>query len=51
MNVWSDNRDRRKWYYLDMQEATNSHAYTRDKKGKESWVKLRTDPDWTSYED
>ena len=51
MNVWSDNRDTGKWYYLDIQEATNSHAYTRDKKGKESWVKLRTDPDWTSYED
>ena len=51
MNVWSDNRDTGKWYYLDIQEATNSHAYTRDKKDKESWVKLRTDPDWTSYED
>ena len=51
MNVWSDNRDTGKWYYLDIQEATNSHAYTRDKKGKESWVKMRTDPDWTSYED
>lgn len=51
MNVWSDNRDSKKWYYLDMQEASNSHAYTRDKKDVESWVKLRTDPDWTSYED
>lgn len=51
MNVWIDNLDSGKWYYLDIQEATNSHTYTRDKNDIESWVKMRTDPDWTSYED
>lgn len=28
MTVWPDNMDETKWYYLDLQEATNSHEYT-----------------------
>ena len=27
MLVWPDNMDQTKWYYADMQEATNSHTY------------------------
>ena len=30
MNKWTDNMDTSKWYYLDVQEATNSHDYTWD---------------------
>lgn len=28
MAVWPDNQDPAAWYYLDIQEATNSHKYT-----------------------
>ncbi|MDL2288186.1 S-layer homology domain-containing protein, partial [Oscillospiraceae bacterium OttesenSCG-928-F05] len=31
MTVWPDNRDSSKWYYLDIQEASNSHDYVWDK--------------------
>ena len=34
------------WYYLDVQEAANSHTYTRRTNGYESWNKLTTDPSW-----
>lgn len=34
------------WYYLDVQEAANSHTYTRRTNGYESWDKLTTDPNW-----
>ena len=39
MKTWSDNARTSEWYYLDVQEATNSHTYT--KSGSyESWKKL-----------
>lgn len=28
MTTWPDNMDQTKWYYLNIQEATNSHEYT-----------------------
>lgn len=34
------------WYYLDVQEAANSHTYTRKTNGYEYWNKLITDPSW-----
>lgn len=34
------------WYYLDVQEAANSHAYTRKTNGYEYWNKLIADPSW-----
>ena len=30
MKTWKDNADTARWYYLDVQEATNSHDYTWD---------------------
>ena len=40
MKTWSDNANTGAWYYLDVQEATNSHTYT--KSGThETWKKLR----------
>ncbi len=49
MNSWPDNRPT-DWYYLDVQEATNSHEYTRkDDAIHEHWVTLMKDPDWTQY--
>ena len=41
------------WYYIAVQEATNSHTYERsatEKNGDEQWVSLRDNIDWTKYE-
>ncbi|MBQ7921381.1 MAG: S-layer homology domain-containing protein [Clostridia bacterium] len=50
MVVWPDNMDTEKWYYLMVQEATNSHYYERKVNGYEYWLELREVPDWTIYE-
>ena len=47
MKTWSDNTAD-KWYYLDVQEATNSHSYTI--KDSEKWTALNADPNWSLYE-
>ena len=39
MKTWRDNANVNAWYYLDVQEATNDHTYT--KSGThETWKKL-----------
>ena len=50
MNIWTDNMDTSKWYYLDVQEATNSHGYTRKTFNYELWRQMLNDPDWSRYE-
>ena len=50
MNIFNDNLDTAKWYYLDVQEAANSHDFIRKANGYEMWKKLRTDPDWKALE-
>lgn len=50
MNTWTDNLDTSKWYYLDVQEATNSHGYTRKTFNYELWRQMLPDPDWSRYE-
>ena len=50
MNKWTDNLDTSKWYYLDVQEATNSHGYTRKTFNYELWRQMIPDPDWSRYE-
>lgn len=47
MKTWSDNTAD-KWYYLDVQEATNSHSYA--VKDSEKWTALNADPNWSLYE-
>ena len=47
MKTGSDNTAD-KWYYLDVQEATNSHSYT--VKDSEKWTALNADPNWSLYE-
>ena len=47
MKTWIDNTSD-KWYYLDVQEATNSHSYA--VKGSETWTALTSDPNWSLYE-
>ena len=49
MNVWPDCNPG-DWFYLAVQEATNSHDFE-DKAGNyETWTKLMKNPDWTRYE-
>ena len=49
MNVWPDNQPGA-WYYLAVQEATNSHDFNRKGDVHEHWTKLTADPDWTKYQ-
>lgn len=50
MNKWSDNMDVDAWYYLAVQEATNSHDYRRKTSSYEHWLRMLEDPNWASYE-
>ncbi len=43
----SDNSDTSAWYYLAVQEATNSHYYDIKENKHEKWSKLRETRDWT----
>ena len=48
MKTWKDNANTGAWYYLDVQEATNSHSYTVNP--TEYWTGLEADPNWAQYE-
>ena len=51
MMVWSDNENPNAWYYFAIQEAGNSHEYTRKNDGKyEIWDALLPNKDWTIFE-
>ena len=50
MIKWSDNSDTSAWYYLTVQEATNSHYYDLKENKHEKWSKLRETRDWTELE-
>ena len=50
MIKWSDNSDTSAWYYLAVQEATNSHYYDLKANKHEKWSKLRETRDWTELE-
>ena len=50
MIKWSDNSDTSAWYYLAVQEATNSHYYDIKENKHEKWSKLRETRDWTKLE-
>ncbi len=49
MKVWPDNADTA-WYYVAVQEATNSHTYERVNEFNEKWLELTENRDWTVYE-
>ncbi len=48
MRVWSDNQPGT-WYYFAVQEATNSHEYTRPD-AHEDWTEITADPNWERYQ-
>lgn len=51
MTVWTDNANPNAWYYLAVQEATNSHYYKFKTNSKyEKWTELRETRDWTQLE-
>lgn len=50
MRIWTDNQDKSAWYYLDVQEATNSHDFARRTNKAEHWTRLVPPRDWTVYE-
>ena len=51
MTVWTDNANPKAWYYLAVQEATNSHYYEfKTNSPYEKWTELRETRDWTQLE-
>ena len=49
MNVWPDCNPG-DWFYLTVQEATNSHDFEHKAGNYETWTGMNKDPDWTRYE-
>ena len=49
MKTWKDNADTARWYYLDVQEATNSHTYQMGKR-VETWNDKLPQRDWAALE-
>ena len=49
MNVWPDCNPS-DWFYLAVQEATNSHDFKHKAGNYETWTGMNTDPNWTRYE-
>lgn len=51
MKTWPDNKDEQKWYYLDIQEASNSHLYERIGETMiERWLAIIDDIPWSEIE-
>lgn len=49
MTLWPDNPPDA-WYYLAVQEATNTHDYLPKGELYETWTQLLENPDWTQYQ-
>ena len=49
MNTWTDCHED-DWFYLAIQEATNSHDFVTKDRVYESWTDLNRAPDWSRYE-
>ena len=49
MNVWPDCNPG-DWFYLAVQEATNSHNFKHKAGNYETWTSMKQGPDWTRYE-
>ena len=50
MVKWPDNSDQSVWYYIPVQEATNSHDYDMKNHIYERWTAIKEVADWTKYE-
>ena len=49
MKTWIDNPEGT-WYYVDVQEATNGHDYTRDETNIETWTAIQAEKNWAEIE-
>ena len=49
MTKWPDNSDQSAWYYIAVQEATNSHDHDRKNDIYETWTESKDSHDWTQY--
>ena len=49
MIKWVDNTEAY-WYYLPVQEATNSHTFEMKDHVYEKWVTVEEVTDWTQYQ-
>ena len=49
MNTWPDCTPS-DWFYLAVQEATNSHDFKHKAGNYETWTGMNKNPDWTRYE-
>ena len=49
MTAWADCKPT-DWFYLAVQEATNSHEFERKSTVNEKWTKLTSAPDWSRYQ-
>ena len=51
MKTWPDNQNESAWFYLAVQEATNSHSQKLKKDGThETWESMRETRDWAALE-
>ena len=50
MITWPDNADPAAWYYLPVQEASNSHDCRRKENGYEEWTRLQEPRKWSELE-
>ncbi len=50
MITFTDNLNEYAWYYLPIQEATNSHDYEMKNNIYERWIALNDGIDWTQYQ-
>ena len=50
MITWPDNADTSAWYYLAIQEATNTHKFILKNEIHEKWKELMEKTDWSKYQ-
>ena len=50
MRMWVDNMDRNRWYFMYIQEATNTHYYIMCEENGEIWVSLEPSLPWYRLE-
>jgi hypothetical protein len=50
MITWPDNADTSAWYYLAIQEASNTHKFILKNEIHEKWKELMEKTDWSKYQ-
>jgi len=50
MQTWSDNMNQNSWFYIYVQDATNSNHYVRNANGTITWTSLAPSRDWRVLE-